>query len=39
MSPLVIGMLIGITTIIILATGIPVAFGLGLTAITFLVIF
>ena len=39
MSPLVIGMLIGITTIIVLATGIPVAFGLGLTAITFLVIF
>jgi tripartite ATP-independent transporter DctM subunit len=39
MSPLVIGMLIGITTITVLATGIPVAFGLGLTAITFLVIF
>jgi tripartite ATP-independent transporter DctM subunit len=39
MSPLVIGMLIGVTTIIVLATGIPVAFGLGLTAITFLVIF
>jgi len=32
-------MLIGVTTIIVLATGIPVAFGLGLTAITFLVIF
>ena len=39
MSPLVIGILIGITTITILATGIPVAFGLGITAITFLVIF
>lgn len=39
MSPLAIGILIGITTITILATGIPVAFGLGITAITFLVIF
>lgn len=39
MSPLVIGVLIGVTTIIILATGVPVAFGLGITAITFLVIF
>ena len=39
MSPLAIGILIGITTIAILATGIPVAFGLGITAIVFLVIF
>ena len=39
MSPLEIGILIGITTIVILATGIPVAFGLGLTAIGFLVAF
>ena len=39
MSPLIIGVLIGVTTIVILATGVPVAFGLGLTAIAFLVIF
>ncbi len=39
MSPLEIGILIGIITIVILATGIPVAFGLGLTAIGFLVAF
>ena len=39
MSPLEIGILISITTIVILATGIPVAFGLGLTAIGFLVVF
>jgi C4-dicarboxylate transporter, DctM subunit len=39
MSPLVIGILIGVTTITILATGIPVAFGLGITAIIFLMIF
>ncbi|MBL4615089.1 MAG: TRAP transporter large permease [Magnetovibrio sp.] len=39
MSPLMIGLLVVISTIGILATGIPVAFGLGLVAMTFLVIF
>jgi C4-dicarboxylate transporter DctM subunit len=39
MSPLVIGVLIGITTLLVLASGIPIAFGLGLVAISFLVIF
>ena len=39
MSPLVIGALVCISTIAVLATGIPVAFGLGLVAITFLIIF
>ncbi len=39
MSPLIIGVLVCVSTLIILATGIPVAFGLGLVAISFLVIF
>jgi tripartite ATP-independent transporter DctM subunit len=39
MSPLVIGGLISVITIIVLATGIPVAFGLGLVSIGFLVVF
>lgn len=39
MSPMEIGSLVAIVTIVILATGIPVAFGLGLTAISFLVVF
>lgn len=39
MDPLTIGILVAITTIIILGSGIPVAFGLGLIAISFLVIF
>jgi tripartite ATP-independent transporter DctM subunit len=39
MSPLVIGVLIALSTIIVLACGIPIAFGLGLVAISFLVIF
>ncbi len=39
MSPLGIGVLIGITTILVLATGIPVAFGLAIVAMGFLVIF
>ncbi len=39
MNPLVIGALISVITIIILATGIPVAFGLGLVSIGFLVAF
>tara|TARA_B100000315_G_scaffold245251_1_gene270925 strand:- start:7769 stop:9085 length:1317 start_codon:yes stop_codon:yes gene_type:complete len=39
MSPLVIGALVCVSTIAVLATGIPVAFGLGLVAMTFLIIF
>ena len=39
MSPLSIGILIGVTTILVLATGIPVAFGLAIVAMGFLVIF
>jgi tripartite ATP-independent transporter DctM subunit len=39
MSPLAIGALIGITTIVVLATGIPVAFGLAIVAMGFLVFF
>ncbi|MBU0723749.1 MAG: TRAP transporter large permease [Alphaproteobacteria bacterium] len=39
MSELSIGLLIGLTTIVVLATGIPVAFGIGLVTIIFLVIF
>ena len=39
MSPLEIGGVIGIVTIIVLASGIPIAFGLGAVAIGFLVIF
>ncbi|MBC8268220.1 MAG: TRAP transporter large permease [Rhodospirillaceae bacterium] len=39
MSPLVIGVLVCVSTLIILSTGIPVAFGLGLVAISFLVVF
>jgi len=39
MSPLVIGALIAISTLFVLSLGIPIAFGLGLVAISFLVIF
>jgi tripartite ATP-independent transporter DctM subunit len=39
MDPLVIGVLIAISTVVLLASGIPIAFGLGLVAIAFLVIF
>jgi C4-dicarboxylate transporter DctM subunit len=39
MDPLLIGGLVMVSTIIVLATGIPVAFGLGLVAIIFLIIF
>ena len=39
MSPLEIGSLIALSTIIILATGIPVAFGLIFIAISFLLFF
>jgi len=39
MDPLMIGVLVAVTTIAILATGIPVAFGLGLVSVAFLVMF
>lgn len=39
MSPIEIGILIGIVTILILLTGIPIAFGLGVVAAGFLVVF
>jgi len=39
MSPLVIGALIGFSTVVLLLCGIPIAFGLALVAISFLVIF
>jgi tripartite ATP-independent transporter DctM subunit len=39
MNPLSIGILLAVTTIVVLASGIPIAFGLGLVAISFLVIF
>ena len=39
MSPLAIGALISVTTILVLATGIPVAFGLAIVAMVFLVLF
>lgn len=39
MSPLSIGLLVALATIAILATGVPIAFGLGLTAVLFLVLF
>ncbi len=39
MSPLIIGVFIALSTVIILACGIPIAFGLGLVAISFLAIF
>ncbi len=39
MSPLEIGVVIGIVTIVVLASGIPIAFGLGAVAVGFLVIF
>jgi len=39
MSPLAIGAVIAVTTIVILGSGIPVAFGLGIVAIGFLVMF
>jgi len=39
MSPLIIGGLVCVSTLIVLATGIPVAFGLGIVAISFLIIF
>lgn len=39
MSPLEIGLLIGIVTIIVLCSGIPIAFGLGVVSLAFLAIF
>jgi tripartite ATP-independent transporter DctM subunit len=39
MDPLIIGVLIAISTVILLGSGIPIAFGLGLVAISFLVMF
>ena len=39
MTPLVIGILIAMTTVIILACGIPIALGLGLVSIGFLMVF
>ncbi len=39
MTPLAIGALIGVVTIVVLAVGVPVAFGLGVVAIVFLVAF
>ncbi len=39
MSPLIIGLLIAITTVVVLASGIPVAFGLVAVALGFLAIF
>ncbi len=39
MSELILGILIGVVTILVLASGIPITFGLGAVAISFLVIF
>ena len=39
MSPLEIGLIIGLVTIAVLATGVPIAFGLGFVALVFLLIF
>jgi tripartite ATP-independent transporter DctM subunit len=39
MSPLIIGALVMFATILVLATGMPVAFGLGLVAVVFLMVF
>jgi len=39
MSPLQIGALVGVSTILVLATGVPIAFGLGFVALVFLLLF
>jgi len=39
MSPLVIGGLVGVVTVVLLASGVPIAFGLGIVSIAFLLIF
>jgi tripartite ATP-independent transporter DctM subunit len=39
MSPLTIGVLVGISSLLVLATGIPIAFGLGVVALGFMIFF
>lgn len=39
MSPLAIGAMVGVVTVVLLASGVPIAFGLGIVAIAFLLIF
>jgi len=39
MSPLEIGALIGVVTLLVLASGVPIAFGLGFVAVLFLLVF
>ena len=39
MTPLEIGALVGIVTLIVLAAGVPIAFGLGFVAVVFLTVF
>ncbi len=39
MSPLEIGLLVAVVTIVVLSTGVPIAFGLGVVSIGFLVVF
>ncbi|MEQ8356790.1 MAG: TRAP transporter large permease [Kiloniellaceae bacterium] len=39
MTPLEIGLVIGIVTLLVLATGIPIAFGLGIVSLGFLILF
>jgi C4-dicarboxylate transporter, DctM subunit len=38
-SPLVIGALVGASSLVVLATGIPIAFGLGVVALAFMILF
>ncbi len=39
MSPMQVGALVGIVTLLVLATGVPIAFGLGFVALVFLLVF
>lgn len=39
MNPLEIGILIGVVTIVVLSTGVPIAFGLGIVSLGFLIFF
>jgi tripartite ATP-independent transporter DctM subunit len=39
LSPLTIGALVGVSSLVVLATGIPIAFGLGVVAIAFMILF
>jgi TRAP-type mannitol/chloroaromatic compound transport system permease large subunit len=39
LSPLEIGALVAVATVLVLASGVPIAFGLGFVAIAFLLIF